>query len=560
MAEGARTSRERALGWQIEQLEARLRAAQERIDELESAPAGGGRPSAEARLRQVIDLVPHFIFAKDEDGRFLLLNKAVADAFGARVEEVLGRTDADFISDHEQVEEFRQGDLQVMQSGRPLMVPEERITDADGGLRFLQTVKIPYTESGTDRPAILGVAVDITERKRAEEKRLGLEARLLEAERLKSLGLLTGGLAHDFNNLIQIILGNLDLALDDVVEKSEAYECLEQGTIACRRASDMCNQLLAYAGQGVVSVEPLDLSAITTEICQLVDVGRLEGMELELSVADVPPVEADPSQIRQVMLNLITNALEAQRGAPGKIEVRTGCRALEAGDLETVSGDDPLPAGDYVWFEVQDHGRGMDPETARRIFDPFFSTKPSGHGLGLAAARGIVRSHRGAIHVESAVGRGTTIRVHLPVAAGAVLPVESGGPGRGLGVGEGRVLFVDDEEGVRQVVRRSLSRAGFDVTTAADGAEALEIVREHASDLALVVLDLTMPGLSGVDVLTELRGIRPDLPVLVTSGYREPRALSELRGEAPLAFLPKPFRPADLLEAIQRLLDPARGD
>ncbi len=563
MAEKAIPSRELELLEEIRILEERLaeagaRSAAQGRDPPDESSTQAPLEASEARLRQVIDLVPHFIFAKDDAGRFLLLNRAVAEAFGQRVEDVLGRTDADFATDPEEVARFREDDQKVIRRGEPVFIPEETLTDARGNVRYLQTVKIPYTESGTARPAILGVAVDVTERKQAEEARIELETKLFEAQRLECLGILAGGVAHDFNNLLQVILGNVDLALEDLAEGAVARECLEQAVIASRRAGELCKQMLAYAGKGSFAPELTDLKRIVEEIYQLMEVSVPKTAHLVRVLGDVPPVLADPSQLHQVLLNLVTNAADALGAEDGRIEISTGSRTFGAGELASSFQERQAPPGRYVWLEVVDTGVGMDAETVQRACDPFFTTKEKGHGLGLAAVLGIVRACDGVLQIESEPGAGTRVRVLFPAAEGvAVQPGAT--PSRAGWTARGAVLVVDDDEALRELSRRFLERVGFDVTVAAGGEEALAHLERQMADFVLVVLDLSMPRVSGADVLRRIREERPELPIILTSGFNEPHLLAELPPGAPIEFIQKPFRIEDLFALSRRLLEDRRS-
>jgi two-component system, cell cycle sensor histidine kinase and response regulator CckA len=523
------------------------------LDVTETRRATAALRESEARLRQVIDLVPHFIFAKDEDGRFLLANRAVAEAYGTTVEALIGRTDADFARSPEEALHFREEDLEVIRSGLPRSTPEESITDSQGRVRVLQTAKIPFASSGTGRPAVLGVSIDVTESKAAEEA-------LRRAAREESLSVLAGGVAHDFNNLLAAILGHAALALKQLPEGSPARRHVEKAAAAVERASDLTRQMLAYSGRGHFLVRPTDLNALVRENLPLLAVGVPKSVQLRSVLAEsLPAVDADVGQMQQVLMNLVINAAEALGEAGGTVTVATGVREVGAGDaaLWRASGR-PLAPGPHVLLEVSDDGPGMDAGTVDRIFEPFFTTKFTGRGLGLAAVLGVVRGHRGALSVESAPGRGTVFRVLLVPSARAAAGGTLGAPpapGRGT-----TLLLVDDEEAVREMVGEVLESEGIRVLRAGDGAAGVELFRERRAEVDVVLLDLSMPGLSGAQTLRRLREIDPGVRVVLSSGYDREEARGRLGAGAPDGFIQKPYRPEQLMAEIHRCLRPRRPE
>jgi two-component system cell cycle sensor histidine kinase/response regulator CckA len=505
---------------------------------------------SEARLRQVVNLVPHFIFAKDEEGRFLLVNRAGAEAYGTTVEGLIGRTDGDFAASAEEVRQFREADLEVMRSGNPKLIPEERITDASGRQRWLQTTKIPFTFSGTGRPAVLGVSIDIGERKGAEEA-------LRRAAKEESLSVLAGGVAHDFNNLLAVILGHAALALKQLHEGSAARAHVEKVAFAVERASDLTRQMLAYSGRGHFVVQPTDLNLLVRENVPLLEVALPKSVRLESRLASgLPHVDADVGQLQQVLMNLVINAAEAIGDRGGTVAITTGVREVAWGDAELwrASGQ-PLSPGRYVALEVCDDGPGMAPETLDRIFEPFFTTKFTGRGLGLAAVLGVVRGHHGALSVDSAPGKGTVFR--LLFAPGTQLAAGEPTPGAGQVPHRLTVLLVDDEAIVREMVSEVLKAEGLDVLCAEDGAKAVALYGERCREIDVVLLDLSMPGLGGEQTYVRLRAIEPTVRVILSSGYDQDEATRRFGAEGPVGFIQKPYRPSRLMAEIERCLGPA---
>ncbi len=397
---------------------------------------------------------------------------------------------------------------------------------------------------------------EIIERELAEEERRKVHVKLLHAQKLESLGVLAGGIAHDFNNLLVGVLGNAGIALQDLPADSPVRQTLKDIETAALRASELTRQMLAYAGKGQVVVQPVDLSHLVEEMANLLASAVSKSARLEYAFArELPRVEADATQLRQVVMNLITNASEAIGASGGTIRVETGVMRADRGYLTETHLGAGLPDGEYVYVEVKDDGHGMHAATLARIFDPFFTTKFTGRGLGLAAVLGIVRTHHGAIKVASASGKGTTIRVLLPVADGTAEdapPAEAeqaDAPGRG-----GTILVVDDEETVRAVARRMLERAGFTVRVAAGGQDALHQFRLDPAAFDAVLLDMTMPDLGGAQVFEEMRRIRADVRVLLSSGFTPEEMLGQVPGAGPAGFVQKPYRPADLVAAVRGVL------
>jgi signal transduction histidine kinase/CheY-like chemotaxis protein len=400
------------------------------------------------------------------------------------------------------------------------------------------------------------IATDISDRKRAEEERLHLERQVQHAQKLESLGLLAGGIAHDFNNLLVGVLGGTDLALQHISPTSPARELLEDVTEAAHRAGDLANQMLAYSGKGRFIVEPTDLSALIKEMFQLIEASVPKKCRIAYELDDdLPATEVDVTQIRQIALNLVVNAAEAIGEEVGTVAIATGSLQCDREDLAKVYPGDEAEEGRYVYLEVKDSGVGMDSETVQKIFDPFFTTKTTGRGLGLAAALGIVRGHQGAIKVESEPDRGTTMTILLPASEKTALNRTRKLEAQGDWQGSGLVLLVDDEEMVRTVIEAMLRRLGFDVVVATDGRQGVEVFRQQADDIALVVLDLTMPVMSGDDACQEIRRIKSDARVLLSSGFHKQDVTGKFAASGPDGFIQKPYRLDTLTQTIREILD-----
>jgi PAS domain S-box-containing protein len=389
------------------------------------------------------------------------------------------------------------------------------------------------------------------------------EAQSRHVQKLESIGVLAGGIAHDFNNLLHVILGNADIALSRLAGRAPAREPLEEVIRATIRAADLTRQMLAYSGKGAFVVRNLDLSSEVREMATLLRtaISKQATLVWELET-DLPPVKADATQIRQIVMNLITNASDALQNAGGTITLRTG--VLDRSQLDDPAFGPPVgevePAADYseemVYLEVHDTGAGMTPDTLRRIFDPFFSTKFSGRGLGLAAVMGIVRSHQGLIRIRTEPERGTSFQILFPSVTGKVTRQVKPSAARSEWRGEGTILVVEDEAEVREVAERILQDFGFQTIPAGDGRDALDLMESRGSEVTAILMDLSMPRMGGQEALRQLRDSWPDLPVIMMSGYTEESVAPQFSDAGPgvTAFLQKPFFAEDLIGVLRRVL------
>jgi signal transduction histidine kinase len=374
----------------------------------------------------------------------------------------------------------------------------------------------------------------------------------LAAQELGSLQLMVNGIAHDFNNLLGGIVATSELMLE-LPDDMPTAEPVKSIKAAAMQATKIVRQLQTYAGHGQAALEPVSFSGLVEEMLYLLQVTIPKNASLKTDLAaDLPPVMANAAQMRQVILNLVVNAAEALSTEPGVITVRT---ELEDGsNRHPVSGEAGAADADYIRFEVSDTGRGMTEEIRRQAFDPYFSTKSSGRGLGLTVVQGIVRSHGGVIRVVSEPGKGARFEVLLPYASkpagGEDLPARANSADR-IDASPGSILVVEDEESLRLGVSKMLRKRGFSVIEAGDGCEALEVFRAHESAIRVVLLDLTIPGLTSGEVLAEMRKARPDIKVILTSSYSE-EIVGALAGQRTWPFIRKPYQLTDLVAMIQR--------
>ncbi len=514
---------------------------------------------SEQRYRALFDSINDAVFVNEvgpdhRPGRFLQVNDVACRRLGYTREELLGLSPRD-ISTPEAYERASAISTRLGADGSAVI---ESIHVAKDGRRIpVESSVKRFRYLG--RHAALSISRDVTDRKRAEGERLDMERRMQHVQKLESLGVLAGGIAHDFNNILVAVLGYADLALSELPQSSPARESVGEIEIAARRAAELCRQMLAYSGRGKFVIELIDLGELVADTMHLLKASISKKATLVLDLAQaLPPIEGDATQVRQVLMNLATNASEAVGSQGGVIRVTTGVVACTSDVLSQTIVGDGLPEGDYVFLEVDDNGCGMDDLTVGRVFEPFFTTKFTGRGLGMAAALGIVRGHKGTIAIRTAPGEGTTFRVLFPVApreridAGA--HAAAGHDGASQWTGHGRVLLVDDEDGVRGLASRMLVRLGFEVIEAANGPEAVEQFERHSDHVTLVLLDLTMPGMDGEETFRALRRIRPAVPVVMSSGFTEQEITARLAGQGLAGFLQKPYSMAALREKVRQAL------
>jgi signal transduction histidine kinase len=413
----------------------------------------------------------------------------------------------------------------------------------------------PYESEDNRIDGAVVTAVDIDALKAAEAARHDLEVKMFQAQKLESLGVMAGGVAHDLNNLLTPVVGYAGLARSALPPESPAQTYLAEINEATRLATDLIKQILSYSGKSHREVRVVDLSDFVRSLTGLLTRAVANKAELRLDLMPAPLLIAvDPPQLSQVILNLVTNAGEAMTSSRGTVTIRTAAvvadrPALNSPNLDTAD----LPEGRYAVLEVADTGSGMSGETLARLFDPFYTTKFTGRGLGLAAVLGIVRGHRGTIRVSSEPGLGSTFRVLLPI-TDRTLMAPSPSIATASWRGSGLVLVVDDDAAVCRLIDRLLTNNGFEVIQAPDGTAALEVFRSLAAEVRVVLIDLTMPGKSGLEVAGEIRKLRPDVPILLASGYSNEAMSGKLISLGINGFLHKPFSHEEVLEALRVVL------
>ena len=503
--------------------------------------------ASEARYRHIVSSTRDGVWLIDAAARTTFVNPQMASMLGWEPEDMIGRPLYDFMS----VDRRTLANTNLDRRARGISERHEFcFMRKDGSELWTILSTTALMDDAGKHAGSLALVADLSEVRLLEQK-------IVQSQKLESLGLLAGGVAHDFNNLLVGILGNVGLALAESAPGSELRDVLTSAEAACRRAADLTRQMLAYSGRGRFIIERVGLNQVVEELATLLGSVVSKSAQLCLELADeLPEIEADATQIRQIVMNLITNASDALEGKPGVISIITGEVAADEAYLASTVLDDRLPAGNYVYVEVRDTGVGMTAETRGRIFDPFFTTKFTGRGLGLAAVLGILRGHHGAVSVDSELGKGTTIRILFPRATPAPTKTAEPAPSKPEPrTVAGVVLVADDEPVIRRLAQRVLEARGYRVLLAEDGTQAVSMFRDHAADIDVVVVDLTMPGLNGDEVLRQIRRIRPTARIVLSSGYDAHRVMATLGGEGSVGFLSKPWSPQDLLQAMNAALE-----
>jgi PAS domain S-box-containing protein len=518
---------------------------------------------SEDRYRILAENVIDVIWITDMDLNVTYISPSVEKLRGFTPDEAMGQSLNEILTPESLNYAFQilQNEQENIASGSAApQTMELKFFHKNGSRVMTETTINVYYDQNKQPLYFMGVSRDISERKRNQEQQRTLEAQIQHVQKLESLGVLAGGIAHDFNNLLVAILGNAELAQTKLSDTTPAANHIGEIIKTSNQAADLCRQLLAYSGKGRFVVETLDISQVVKEMADILDVSISKKVVLRYDFAKkLSPIEADTVQLRQVIMNLITNASDAIGDNTGTISIKTGEMECVADYLAVSYLNDDLPEGVYSYIEVTDSGCGMDKETQAKLFEPFFTTKFVGRGLGLAAVLGIVRGHKGAIKVYSEVGKGSTFKVLFPACKDSALVAAKKEPVKESDIqhwqSSGKVLLADDEEVVRNVSQKMLEIIGFEVLTASDGLEAVELFSKYAEEIVCVLLDLTMPKLDGSEVFNRIRQIRSDIKVILCSGYNQQEATQRFVGKGLANFIQKPYRMHSLIATLKEVLD-----
>ena len=500
------------------------------------------------------------IYGVDVNGDCTFVNRSFLDVLGYEESEVIGQNIHQLIHyAYPDGAVYPVGDCNIYRSHIECIRihrSDESFWHKDGHEIMVEYWSQPLFE-GDEVVGSIVTFLDITQQRKNEHERAQLEKQVEHTQRLESLGVLAGGIAHDFNNLLAAILGNASLAESNMLKNPlEAKERIAKVILATEKAGVLCKQMLAYSGKGQFILKPIDLSDIVREMTHLLEVSIDKSVIVKYQLTKaLPLIMVDEAQIQQVIMNLVTNANEAVAGRNGVVSLTTGMMHADEAYLANCFSEH-VQAGCFIYVEVSDTGCGMDNTTIQKIFDPFFSTKLTGRGLGMSAVLGIVRGHKGALKVCSELDRGTTFRFLLPVDESEKTLALDHAPQTTelVHFSGGTVLVVDDEETVREVSCMILQEMGFKTITASNGEEGLAMYREHQQDVLFVLSDLTMPRMCGKELFTALKGINPECRVILSSGYNSTDAIQQFSGKGLAGFIQKPFTPHELSDEIKKML------
>ncbi len=512
---------------------------------------------SENRYRNLMENVPAIIYRFSTTRGGLFYSTKVEEVFGYPLQTFYDNPllwkDSIHPDDRASVETYIDT---ICRDGERGSDVEYRVKNRSGDWLWLRDRLIQREVTDGD-VVIFGMAQNITKLKRAELERKTLEAQFQQTQKLESLGVLAGGIAHDFNNILTIILGHcyiVDEEIDSGIDHKQHFKQIER---AAGRAADLCRQMLSYAGKNALVQSRINLWMMLDENVKMLQSAIKKNVAIECDFKfNVPEISGDSAQIQQVIMNLIINAAEAIGNNNGTIKISLEKHFVRSGHEHRDFFGTIMPSATYACLTVSDNGCGMDAETQKRIFEPFYTTKLAGRGLGMSAVLGIIKSHNGSLQLSSTLGGGTTFKVYLPVCAGT--DVNDFTPTTGLflpGKGRGTVLLVDDEESIRIIGSALLKAMGFSVMTAPNGRDALDKYREHGSEIDLILLDLMMPVMSGIDTFQALRGINPEIPIVICSGYSVEGIMEELKNDHHAAVIQKPYKPEQLRNTLMKLLE-----
>ena len=506
-------------------------------------------------LLSVLENVPIRVFWKGIDLNYLGCNTAFAHSVGySQHEDLLGKDDFRMCW-RGQAEFYRADDKWVMDSKTPKVGIEKQQPTPDGQTIWIRTSKVPLIDAEGTVIGLLGIDEEITARKKAEEEKQTFEQQLQHAQKLESLGVLSGGIAHDFNNILAIIIGYCGLTK---LRYESAEKNIPEIEKAAERAAGLCRQMLAYAGNAHLTKTKINMVTKVDDIVGMLKSTLPQNAAIKTALsAKIPLIDGDASQLRQVVMNLIINASEAIGTEQGEVNVSLTRVEVESGKSDEDYHGKAIHPGEYVCLEVTDNGCGMDDAIKWRIFEPFYTTKFTGRGLGMSAVLGIIKSHAGALQLFTQLGHGTTFKVYLPaLASDTAKDEEQSVPVPALPwQGSGTILLAEDETQVRHIAKELLEMFGFAVLEAVNGKEELEIYLKNAVEITLVVTDMGMPVMDGYELFSELKKINPELPIIISSGYGDTEVNSRIGIDKIAGIISKPYNTDQLREILKSVVE-----
>lgn len=494
----------------------------------------------------ILDNVPAYIYFKDKENNIIKISQLVSTATGLPKDEIEGHHSSEIYP--ETAEQYWKDDVKIIDSGKPKLGIIEPLPVESGGTRWLLTNKVPYFDENEKVAGIIVFSIDITDRKKAEDDKLTLERELSHAQRMESIGTLAGGIAHEFNNILSIIIGNNELIMDELPSRSFTRDCSEEIRLAGLRARDIVKQLLTFSRQDSSKQMPIDISSVVSESLKLIRATTPTNIKIRDNISpNCLPIFGNVTQINQVLINLCNNAVDALPISNGIVEV-------ELFNTEVHNDSTMLPPGKYVKLVIRDNGYGIDEQDLDRVFEPYFTTKDigKGTGIGLAVVHGIIESHHGTIACESVKNSGTTFSIMLPAYDGS-LEEESEKRALPRGAGE-HILYVDDEASIARLGERHLKSLGYKATSITDPIRALKLIQENPNRFDLVISDMAMPQMPGDQLISQLLSIRPDLPTIICTGYSSRMSDTEALKIGVKAFLMKPHSKSELADKVREAL------
>jgi len=511
------------------------------------------------KLRRIIDHLQDVYFQTDQAGIIQACSASVVDLLGYTEAEMLGTEMQHLHADHNALKQLFTA-LQDSPQGKVFNFECEFVHKDNHHIWTSSNAQFIY-DADQQISGIEGTVRDISAKKNREREKEEMQRQLEHAQRLESLGILAGGIAHDFNNILAAIMGNASLAEHKVLQRpADSKVHLDKIMRASEKASSLCQQMLAYAGQGRFIIEPINVSTLLNEVTSLLEVSLSPNVTMHYQLHDcLPYINGDHAQLQQLLMNFTTNANEAIT-EKGKISITTGVRAADDIDLTQQIGSDNPASGDYVYISFADTGCGMDEETISKIFDPFFTTKFTGRGLGMSAVLGIIKGHHGYIQCDSKPDHGTTFTVLFPIShqqpdqeAAATTPSIAAAPSPSSKC----VLVIDDDADIREIAQAMLEDSGWNHLSAADGESGIELFRQHHADIVAIILDMTMPGMDGLATLEAIQGIAPDVKTIISTGYSEQKASQYFADKNISAYLQKPYSLEQLQQQIAAISTPS---